>query len=63
MFYCPVHMTIEWEDLSMPTDGCSMCMPIMFINSKFWCAKQDSDNFTIIGREDHGLARNIKEFI
>ena len=26
----------------MPTDGCSMHMSFMFINSKFWGAKMDS---------------------
>ena len=28
-------MLIGWEGLSMPTDGCSVCIPIIFVNSKF----------------------------
>ena len=36
MFYCSMHVAIQWEVLSMPTDGCSVYMPI---NSKFWGAK------------------------
>ena len=39
MFYCSMHMPIGWESLSMPTGQCSVHMPIMFVNSKFWSAK------------------------
>ena len=42
MFYCSMHMPIGWEGLSMPTDGCSVCMPIIIINSKLRGAEQDS---------------------
>ena len=42
MFCCPMDMTIGWEGLSMPTDGCSVHMSIMFVNCKLWGAKQDS---------------------
>ena len=41
MFYCPMCMTIEWDGLSIPTDRCSEGVPIRFVNSKFWGAKQD----------------------
>ena len=39
VFYCSVHMPMGWEGLSIPTDGCSLYMPIMFVNSKFLRAK------------------------
>ena len=42
MFYCSVHMPIEWESLSMPNDRCSVCMPIIIINPKLRGAEQDS---------------------
>ena len=42
MFCCPMHMPIGWEGLSMPTDECSVCMPINIINSKLKNARQDS---------------------
>ena len=42
MFYCSMCMPSGWEGLSMSTDGCSVYMPIMFFNSKFWGAKKDS---------------------
>ena len=42
MFYCSMHMPIGWDGLSMPVDGCSVHIPIMFVNSKFWGAKTDS---------------------
>ena len=44
MFHCSVCMPIGWEGLSMPTDGCSVHMPI---NSKFWGAKKDSDPYMV----------------
>ena len=42
MFCCSMHMPVGWEGLSMPTDGCSVCMPIIIINSKLMGAEQDS---------------------
>ena len=42
MPYCSMCMPIGWEGLSMPTDGCSVCMPIVIINSKLRGAEQDS---------------------
>ena len=36
-FYCS--MPIGWEELIMPTDVCSVCMPVIIVNSKFWGAK------------------------
>ena len=41
MFYCSMYMPIGWEGLSMPTDGCSMHMPIFIINSEYRVAEQD----------------------
>ena len=41
MFSCSIAMPIGWEGLSMPTDGCSVHMPII-INSKLRGAEQDS---------------------
>ena len=37
-----MHVPIGWEGLSMPTDGCSVHMPIVIINSKVRGAEQDS---------------------
>ena len=37
-----MHLSIGLEGLSMPTDGCSVCMPIIIVNSKLKGAKQDS---------------------
>ena len=34
MIYCFIHMCIGWDGLSKPTNGCSVYMPIMFVNSK-----------------------------
>ena len=42
MFYCSMCMPIGWEGLSMLTDGCSVCMPIIITNSKLRGAEQDS---------------------
>ena len=41
MFYCSIHMPIGWEALCMPTDGCSVCMPIIIINFKLRDVEQD----------------------
>ena len=115
--YCML-MPIVWNGLSMPTEGCSVHMPIIITNSKLrgveqncvpymikvilahipvecWfvdpyvyrflngerykeCLKESSpiyecsnhsrhttnpEYLTIIGKEDHGLARTIKESI
>ena len=32
--YDSMHMSIGWNGLSMPTEGCSECMPILIINFK-----------------------------
>ena len=32
MSYCSVHMPIGWNGLSMPTEGYSVCMPIIITN-------------------------------
>ena len=42
IFYCFMHMPSGWEGLSMPTDWCSECMPIIIVNSELRGAKQDS---------------------
>ena len=42
VFYCSMHMLIGWEGVSIPTDGCTVCIPIIIINSKLRGAKQDS---------------------
>ena len=42
MVYCSMHMPIGWDGLGMPTEGCSVHMPITIINSKFRGAEQDS---------------------
>ena len=42
MFYCFMHMPIGWEGLSMPTDGCSVHMPITIVNSKLRGATHNS---------------------
>ena len=47
MFYCSVCMPTGWEGLSMPTDGCSVCMPIITTNSKLRGAEQDSLSYII----------------
>ena len=39
MFYYSMPIPIGWKGQSMPTDGCSVCMPI---NSKFLGAINDS---------------------
>ena len=31
VFYFSIHMPIGWEGLSMPTDGCSLCVPISLL--------------------------------
>ena len=37
-----MHMPINWNGLSMPTEGCSVHMPIVIINFKVRGVKQDS---------------------
>ena len=34
MPYCSVCMVIDWNELSMPTEGCSVHMPIVITNFK-----------------------------
>ena len=41
MPYCSMHLPIGWEGLSIPTNGCSVHMPIAIINSKLRGAEQD----------------------
>ena len=40
--YCSMCMPIGWNGLSMPTEGCSVCMPIVIINFKVRGVEQDS---------------------
>ena len=47
MFCCPMYIPFGWEGLSIPTDGCSVHMSIIFINSKLWYAKQDSAPYMV----------------
>ena len=42
MPYCSMCMPIGWNGLSMPTDGCFVCMPVIITNSKQRGAEQDS---------------------
>ena len=42
---CPIvfmHMTISWNGLSIPTEGCSVNLPIVITNFKARGVKQDS---------------------
>ena len=48
MFYCSMYMPIVWEGLSMPTNGSSVCMPIVITNSKLRGAEQESEIYTTI---------------
>ena len=32
MPYCSVYMPIGWNGVSMPTEGCSVCMPTVITN-------------------------------
>ena len=40
--YSSMCMPIDWNGLSMPTEGCSACMPIFIINFKVRGVKHDS---------------------
>ena len=40
--YGSMQMPIAWNGLSMPTEGCSVCMPIAIINFKVRGVKWDS---------------------
>ena len=42
MPYCSMCIPIVWNGLSMPTEGCSVCMLIVITNFKVRCVKQDS---------------------
>ena len=42
MPYSSTHMPIFWNGLSMPTEGCSVCMPIVITNFKVRGVKQDT---------------------
>ena len=48
MAYSSVCITISWNGLSMPTEGCSVCMPIVITNFKVKGVKQDSVSITFI---------------
>ena len=39
---CSMHMPIGWNGLSMPTEGCSVHMPIIITNFKLRGVEQDS---------------------
>ena len=41
MPYSSICMPIGWNRLSMPTEGCSVCMPINIINFMVTGVKQD----------------------
>ena len=47
MPYCAMHMPIYWNGLSMPTEGCSVHMPIVITNFKVSDVKQDSVPYMI----------------
>ena len=42
MPYCSMCMPIGWNGLNMPTEGCSVYMPIVITNFKVRGFKQDS---------------------
>ena len=42
MLYSSMQMSIGWSGLSMPTEGCSVHMPIVIINFKVRGVKQES---------------------
>ena len=42
MPYCSMYMPTGWNGLSMPTEGCSVCMPIVITNFKVRGVRQDS---------------------
>ena len=42
MPYSSMHMPIGWNGLSMPTEWCSVCMPIIITNFKVRVVEQDS---------------------
>ena len=42
MPYCSKHMSTGWNGLSMPTEGCSVCMPIIITNFQVRGVEQDS---------------------
>ena len=42
MPYCSICMPVGWQGLGMPTDGSSVCTPIVIINSKLRGTEQDS---------------------
>ena len=41
MPYCSMYMPIGWNGLSITTEGCSMCMPIIITNSKLRGVEQN----------------------
>ena len=42
MPYSSMHMPIGWNGLSMPTEGCTVCMSTVIINFKVRGVKQGS---------------------
>ena len=42
MPYCSMDMPIVWNELNMPTEGCSVHMPIVITNFKVRGVKQNS---------------------
>ena len=42
MPYCSMHMPIGWNGLSIPTEGCSVWMPIVITSFKVRAVKKDS---------------------
>ena len=45
MPYCAMYMPIGWNGFHMPTEVCSVCMPIVIINFKVRGVKQDSVSY------------------
>ena len=60
MFYCFICMPNGWEALSMPTDGCSVCMSTVIINSKLRSAEQDSVPYRVKKAERQLLQDSVK---
>ena len=48
MPYCSMCMLISWNDLSMPTEGCPVCMTILITNFNIRGVEQDSVPYMFI---------------
>ena len=46
--YCSMCMPIGWNGLSMPTEGCSVCLPIVITDVKVRGVKQDSVPYMMV---------------